>query len=128
MTYVDTSVVLAQLLSETRRPSAGFWDQDLATSRLSAYEAWTRLNALRLGASHGEGLRGLLGHMLVLELIPPVLARALEPFPTPVRTLDALHLASVAFLQTAGQDVSLATYDERMATAGRALDLTIVEP
>jgi type IV pilus assembly protein PilB len=34
----------------------------------------------------------------------PVLARALEPFPVPLRTLDALHLAAVAFLRGRGCD------------------------
>src|SRR5207253_9374962 len=113
--YVDTSVALAHLLSETRRPSAAFWSEELVTSRLLAYEGWTRLHALGLGASHGDAFRDLVGHMLVLELAPPVLARALEPFPVPVRTLDALHLASLAFLETDGRRVPLASYDERMA-------------
>jgi hypothetical protein len=54
-------------------------------------------------------------------LIAEVLVRARAPFPSPVRTLDALHLASVHFLREQGQDVSLASYDERMLTAARKL-------
>jgi len=38
-------------------------------------------------------------------------ARALELFPVGVQTLDALHLASLTFLQEQGQRVTLATYD-----------------
>jgi hypothetical protein len=65
-------------------------------------------------------VRQLLGRIALLELTSPVLARALEPFPTPVRTLDALHLASADFLRQQGQDVRLATYDARMIeVAGR---------
>lgn len=128
MIYVDTSVALAQLLSESRKPAADFWSQDLASSRLLAYESWTRLHALGLGASHGDALRDVLGHMLVLELVPAVLARALEPFPLPVRTLDALHFASLAFLTSTGRDVALATYDARMVTVARALGVRVVEP
>lgn len=75
MIYVDTSVVLAQLLAEDRTP--------------------------------------------------PVLARALDPFPSPLRTLDALHLASAEFLRQQGQSVRLATYDDRMADAARSLDIEI---
>ena len=37
---------------------------------------------------------GLAGRVALLELSPPVLAHALDAFPAPVRTLDALHLAS----------------------------------
>ncbi len=128
MIYVDTSVALAQLLSESRKPPAAFWSEDLATSRLLAYESWTRLHALGLGASHGEALHDVLGHMLVLELVPTVLARALEPFPVPVRTLDALHLASLEFLASTGREVALASYDARMLAVARALGVRLIEP
>ncbi len=58
---------------------------------------------------------------------PTVLARALEPWPTPMRTLDALHLASVEFLRAHGQNVQLATYDEKMAAAARHLAIPLVK-
>jgi hypothetical protein len=61
-----------------------------------------------------------------LELTSPVLSRALEPFPTAVRTLDALHLASADFLRSQGQAVQLATYDERQLEAARALGLEVI--
>ena len=121
MIYLDTSVALAQLLAEDRYPPAALWKQPLVASRLLEYEVWTRLNARGLGASHGEASRRLLERLAILELLPNVLARALEPFPAPVRTLDAIHLASIAFLRARGADVALATYDERMRVAARAL-------
>src|SRR3990170_4686524 len=101
--YVDTSVVMAQLLAEDVHPDPSFWEQGpLVSSRLLEYEVWTRVNGRRLGATHGEDVRLLLGRLAFLELAPPVLARATEPFPTPVRTLDALHLASIDFLRGMG--------------------------
>ena len=36
------------------------------------------------------------------------LARALEPWPVPLRTLDALHLATIVFLRGRGEEVELA--------------------
>ena len=63
--------------------------------------------------------------MALLELTAPVLARALEPFPAPVRTLDALHLASADFLRQQGQDVRVATYDARMIEAARRLGIAV---
>ena len=48
-------------------------------------------------------------------------------FPVPVRTLDALHLASCDYLRNQGQSVSLASYDHRMTTAARALALPIYD-
>jgi len=63
----------------------------------------------------------------MLELTPTVLARALDPFPRPVRTLDALHLASIEYLRGAGQEVSLASYDARLILAVRSLSIPILE-
>jgi hypothetical protein len=51
----------------------------------------------------------------LVELDRAVLTRALHPFPVPVRTLDALHLATAGYLQQRGGDVRVATYDPRMA-------------
>jgi len=127
LTYLDTSVALAQLLSEDRRPPATLWSKTLISSRLLEYETWTRIHARGLGRSHGEALRGLLGRVAMLELEPPVLARALEPFPTRVRTLDALHLASIEFLRSRGQTIDLATYDDRLLGAARKMHIPILE-
>jgi predicted nucleic acid-binding protein len=55
-----------------------------------------------------------------------VLARALDPFPVPVRTLDALHLASALFLGERGQEIAVASYDEQFVRAGKALGLEVV--
>jgi len=49
----------------------------------------------------------------------------LEPFPVPVRTLDALHLASLELLRANGQVVELATYDDRLARAARAMKIAL---
>jgi len=121
--YLDTSVALAHLLAEDRSPPASLWDEPLVSSRLLEYELWTRIHARRLARTHAEAVQALLGRIALLELAPPVLARALEPFPAPVRTLDALHLASFEFLRGRGQPVSLASFDERMLTAARALHI-----
>jgi hypothetical protein len=67
----------------------------------------------------------LLDRLALLELMPPVLVRALEPFPVGVRTLDALHLASLDFLRAQGVQVELASYDERMLAAARKMKIPI---
>lgn len=125
MIYLDTSVVLAQLLAEGRRPAPELWRETLASSRLLEYEVWNALHRLRLAESHGAAAREILARVAFLELGPDVLARALEPFPKPVRTLDALHLASADFLRSHGQRVEVASYDERLVAAARALKLGI---
>jgi predicted nucleic acid-binding protein len=124
--YLDTSVAVAQLLAEDRRPPQRLWTETLVSSRLLEYELWNRLHARRLADSHGEPARALLSRVAFVELTRPVLARALEAFPIPVRTLDALHLASAAFLRERGLDIALASYDDTLVRAARALDLPIV--
>ena len=121
MIYLDTSVALAQILAEDRVPPEALWEEPLISSRLIEYEIWTRIHARKLTRSHGDEARSLLGRIALVELSPPVLARALEPFPKPVRTLDALHLASMDFVQKQGQTVSLASYDDRLINVARAL-------
>jgi hypothetical protein len=119
--YLDTSVALAQLLAEDRLPPEGLWQEPLISSRLIEYEIWVRIHARKLTRSHADEVRSLLSRIALVELSLPVLARALEPFPKPVRTLDALHLASMDFLQKQGQTVTLASYDKQLINGARAL-------
>lgn len=128
MIYLDTSVALAELLAEDERPREDLWEEELVASRLLEYEVWTRIHASRLDRSHGEAARDLLARVSLVELTPAVLTRALDAFPAPVRTLDALHLSTVEFLRNRRLDVALATYDRRMATAADALGIPRVEP
>jgi len=119
--YLDTSVALAHLLAEDRVPPDRLWREPLISSRLIEYEIWTRIHARKLTRSHADEVRSLLSRLALIELATSVLARALEPFAKPVRTLDALHLASMEFLRNQGQSVTLASYDERLINGARAL-------
>lgn len=125
MIYLDSSVALAHLLAEDRVPPESLWQESLILSRLLQYEIWNRLNVRKLGRSHGEAARTLIGRVALIELAPPVLERALAPFPLPVRTLDALHLASIEFLRARGQSPELATYDDRLVAAASALGIPL---
>jgi predicted nucleic acid-binding protein len=123
MIYLDSSVALAYLLAEDRYPSHALWDQAIVSSRLLECEVWTRINARRLQDSHGDAVRGLIGRIAIIEMMPPVLRRALEPFPAPVRTLDAIHLAAIEFIRSQGASVQLASYDQRLIGVARLLGI-----
>jgi hypothetical protein len=123
--YLDAPVALAQLLAEDQAPPERLWREELISSRLLEYEIWTRIHARKLARSHADEVRSLLGRVALVELAPPVLARALEPFPKPVRTLDALHVASMDFLRKQGQVIRLASYDGRLIDAARALRIPL---
>jgi hypothetical protein len=123
--YLDSSVALAELLSEDRRISPDIWSQELTSSRLLEYEVWNRLHVKGLARSHALEVTALFDKIFLVELSPTILRRALDPFPIPVRTLDALHLATIDYLCAEGGAVELATFDGRMSTAARALGISI---
>lgn len=126
MIYLDSSVVLAYLLVETQRPADDLFGGPVVTSRLVEYEVWNRLHAYGKAVTHGEATRALLARVAMLGLTPDVLARAVDPFPLPVRTLDGLHLASIEHLRSDRRPVALATYDRRMQTAAAAMGISLV--
>ena len=125
MIYIDGSVALAQLLSENRIPAASFWREHLVSSRLLQYEVWNRAHAYGFTGSRLDDVRALLDLIDLTDMNRAVLARALEAFPIAVRTLDALHLATLASLRQAGAVAALASYDGRMLDAARALAIPI---
>jgi hypothetical protein len=122
---LDTSVALAHLHTEHRRPPAALWGDTLIPSRLLENELWTRVRARGLGPTHEGAVREMLGRVAFSDLIREVLARAREPFPTAVRTLDVVDLDSASFLARQGQRVAVATYDQRMLAPARGHGLEI---
>lgn len=125
MIYIDSSVALARLLFESRAPSATFWQEQLVSSRLLEYEVWNRVHAYALIGSHGQLTNALLMGIELLEMDRRVLARALKPWPVAIRTLDGLHLATVDHLRSQGGSLELASYDNRLIAAARAIGVPI---
>ncbi len=125
MIYLDSSAVLARLFGEGRAPPQSIWEGLLVSSGLLEYEVWNRVHAHRFAATVGEAAGLLISRVRLVELTPLVLARALEPFPIAVRTLDALHLATIEFLRRQGEVVHLASYDNRLIAAAQALGIPL---
>lgn len=117
MIYLDTSVVLARLFAEDRAPPDALWSQTLVASRLLQFEVFNRVHARAAAATHGDDARRLVDRIHLVEMSGAVLGRALLPFAAPVRTLDALHLATMVFLRGQGLEPALASYDERLLEA-----------
>jgi predicted nucleic acid-binding protein len=124
--YVDSSAVLADVLSENRAPSTAFWRQPLTSSRLLQFEVWNRVHVRAKGQAQSARAAAILARIGMVDLSEMVLDRALKPFPVHVRTLDALHLATIDYLRGGGQEIELATYDRRLATAASALGIALV--
>jgi len=81
-----------------------------------------------VAASHGEIVQELLNSIAFVELTPAALARARDAFPAGVRMLDALHLASAEYLRALHQPLRIASYDKRMLTAAKSLQIPAFEP
>jgi hypothetical protein len=123
--YLDSSVVLAQIFAEDRSLPETAAEGALVSSRLLEYEAWNRIHARGFTRSHEQEVKAFLARVTLIDLAPEVLARALEPFPISVRTLDGLHLATIEFLRARGEDIELASFDRRLIAAARALGIAI---
>lgn len=126
MIYLDSSVALAYLFGETRRPADDFWRATFASSRLLKFEIFSRINARRVKAERVDAAQALLHRVQQIELASAVLERALDPFPVPVRTLDALHLATMYHLRDRGVELALASYDVRLVAAAQAMGFEVV--
>jgi hypothetical protein len=101
------------------------WQELVVSSRLLEYEIWNRINALGQRSPLGNDARALLDRTDLHDMSRPVLERALAPWPTPIRTLDALHIATLEYLRRGGEEIELATYDHRMIATARALGIAI---
>ena len=130
--YLDSSALLRLVLREQgaleELPSA----ETLVSSELLAVECLRALDRLRLqGAlSLEEALArrdAVVDWLEAVDLVllqRSVLSRASEPFPTPLGTLDALHLATaLLWREQWGKDLVIATHDEGLALAARAFGL-----
>ncbi|MBA2706853.1 MAG: type II toxin-antitoxin system VapC family toxin, partial [Gemmatimonadaceae bacterium] len=63
----------------------------------------------------------------LVELTSAVLHRAAQPMPAPLRTLDAIHLATAdMWRESRGRELVLATHDRALALGARAVGLQTI--
>ena len=127
--YLDASVLLRVVL---RQPDAlKEWPriERGVTSALTQVECLRTLDRLRIAQGIGdqdiaprrEAVYRLVEAMEVVELTAGVLARASQPMPTTLGTLDAIHLATaLLWRERSSADVVMATHDFALASAARA--------
>ena len=136
--YAESSAVLAWLLDEK---SAADVRRSLADAEIIVASDLTLvecdrvlLRAAALGelteaeaADRRAHLTAAASHWQVLRVAPEIVERARQPFPgEPIRTLDAIHLASVLVARTALVGLNLLSLDDRVRKAGKKLGLDII--
>ena len=126
--YLETSAVLRWLFGEPDAPAIARRIQEAtepvcsALTLLEAQRALVRVEReRRRWGRPSRLLRRQLGEASadwnVLEITPDIRIRAAEPFPVePVRTLDAIHLATALHVARAFPGLSVFTFDERIVS------------
>jgi predicted nucleic acid-binding protein len=132
--YVDTSVLLRIVFGE-RSPLRQWRSIDVAiSSEIIRVEALRTFDRARLNAKLSDeevaerrgNLLDVLSGFHLARLDRTVLRRAAEPFPTALRTLDALHLSTALLARREHPSLVLATHDEELARAARAVGLLVL--
>ena len=133
--YAETSAVLRWLFGETDGEAIR---ATLATatkvvcSRLTLIETRRVVRRAereaRISAAQGADVLAVFAQAVstwaILELSSDVARRAEDAFPhEPVRTLDAIHLASALFLRQSFPDLAIVTADERVRSNAAQLGL-----
>lgn len=133
--YLDSSILLRKIL---RQPGSLREWAAIRTGMASALvetECLRTLDRLRLRAGlsdrdlarRRDTVFRLLESIELVEVTTPVLARAAQPLPTELGTLDAIHLATaLLWREHTGADLVMATHDAALGTAARACGLTVV--
>lgn len=70
----------------------------------------------------------LLSQIQFVEITPRTVDLLYSSPPARVRTLDAIHLATLVHLHGSTQVISLATYDRRLAAAAASMGFTVITP
>jgi predicted nucleic acid-binding protein len=133
--YLDSSVLLRVVL---RQPGAlEDWSSvphgvASALVQVECLRTLDRLRVRRALSDHDlavrlDGIFRLLNAIELVEPTPAVLARAAQPMPTELGTLDAIHLATALLWQErADTELVIATHDLALGMAARAFGLRVV--
>lgn len=135
--YAESSAVLGWLLDES---SAADVRRSLASAEIIVASDLTLIECDRVilrAATLGElteaeaadrraHLTAAASHWQILRIAPEIVERARQPFPgEPIRTLDAIHLASALVARTAIVGLTLLSLDDRVRRAGKKLGLDV---
>lgn len=128
MIYVDSSVAVAAVLSEGRRPSDAFWTQRIVASRLTDLEMRVRAARGPSPAGLESALDWVSSHIDFVEISRASVELLYRQPPRGLRALDAIHLATMDHLNQGVVRVSLASYDRRMVQLARGMGFDVIEP
>lgn len=133
--FLDSSVILRKLLRQSEALAEWTHIQKGFASRLLRLEVLRTIDRLRLSAmlsdedtaearDHFFRLAQTIG---LFPVTPKVLECAERTFPTPIGSLDSIHLATaLMWREQAGFDFVFATHDAELATAAKAHGFKVI--
>lgn len=133
--YLDTSALLRLVLREPDALDDLRSCEALVSSELLAVESLRTIDRLRLqlalSPEEAASRRVVVGEWLeavdLVLLQRPILARASDPFPTALGTLDAIHLATaLVWRDRMRQTLVMATHDGGLALAARSFGMEVL--
>jgi predicted nucleic acid-binding protein len=133
--YVDSSIILRLVLAEPKTLQEWPEIHQGVTSALAEVEVLRTLDRVRFSAptldpqelaARREAAFRVLEGLETVEITRGVLARAAQPLPTPLGTLDAIHLVSAMGWREQFEPLVFATHDLALAAAARASGFTVV--
>jgi predicted nucleic acid-binding protein len=128
LAYLDTSafikLVRSEPASQALRDALRTTETELISSTLLSVEG--RRAARRYGKLASTRAHAALTTVTLLALDQPIIDLAAELEPAELRSLDALHLATILSL---GEDLErVYCYDSRLTGAARTLGIEVSEP
>lgn len=132
--YLDSSAVLHWLLK-----APGYfayfskWSKSVSSALLRV-ECHRTLDRLRLENRINDAevsalkmqLKNILESIFVVGIQDSIIARASESFPTVIKSLDAIHLATLIITQNESDSkLTLVTHDDKMILAATSLGISI---
>jgi predicted nucleic acid-binding protein len=133
-TYIDASVLLRVAF---RQPGAlKTWSEveEPVSSELIRLECLRTIDRARLAqglselevAERREIVLEALGGFHLIPVDSEVLARASDPFPTLINSLDAIHLATAILSRSEVGSLEIATHDVELGLAARAMGFEVL--
>ncbi|MFO0980394.1 MAG: type II toxin-antitoxin system VapC family toxin [Planctomycetota bacterium] len=135
LAYLDSSVVLRVVFGEPGQLAEFHEIDEGISSEILMLECLRTIDRLRLRVPlsdeevvlRNQAVFEIAEHLHIVPVVPRVLQRASQPFPTLLGTLDAIHLASaLAWQESEGKTLTVMTHDRELSMAARSLGMPVL--
>lgn len=131
--YVDSSVLLRVVLGEAGRLQEWQRIETAISSELIRLECLRTIDRARIRfaiadksvSQYRAAIMEAIDTFSLISVDSYILQQASDPFPTTLGSLDAIHLATALLAREEFEELELATHDDELATAARAVGFRV---